>query len=87
LFECQRRGLRIPADFGICGFNDFDYAGVAYPSLTSVRLPRYEIGYRAADMLIRATGGGRQPPTLVDLGFQLIPRQSTARNALQPSPG
>ena len=81
LFECQRLGRHVPTDFGICGFNDFDYAGVAYPSLTSVRLPRYEIGYRAADMLIRATGGGRQPPTLVDLGFQLIPRQSTARNA------
>ncbi|KQW31316.1 GntR family transcriptional regulator [Rhizobium sp. Root274] len=87
LFECQRKGLRIPQDFGICGFNDFDYAGVAYPSLTSVRLPRYEIGYRAADMLIRATGGGRQPPTLVDLGFQLIPRQSTARIAAQQPSG
>lgn len=81
LFECQRRGRSVPNEFGICGFNDFDYAGVAFPSLTSVRLPRYEIGYRAADMLIRATGGGRQAPTVVDLGFQLIARQSTARNA------
>jgi LacI family gluconate utilization system Gnt-I transcriptional repressor len=87
LFECQRKGLHVPDDFGICGFNDFDYAGVAFPSLTSVRLPRYEIGYRAADMLIRATGGGRQAPTLVDLGFQLIARQSTARKASQSLPG
>lgn len=85
LFECQRRSRPVPTEFGICGFNDFDYAGVAYPSLTSVRLPRYEIGYRAADMLIRATGAGRQPPTLVDLGFQLIARQSTARNASHPA--
>lgn len=84
LFECQRRGRRVPTEFGICGFNDFDYAGVAYPSLTSVRLPRYEIGYRAADLLIRATGDGRQPATVIDLGFQLIPRQSTARTTPQP---
>lgn len=79
LFECQRRGLNVPEDFGICGFNDLDPSGVACPSLTSVRVPRYEIGYRAIDMLIRAAGNVNPPPAKVDLGFQLMERQSTAR--------
>ncbi|MGL3606278.1 LacI family DNA-binding transcriptional regulator [Rhizobium sp. G187] len=79
LFECQRRGIAVPEQFGICGFNDLDLAGAAFPSITSVRLPRYEIGYRAIDMLIRAGGSTNPPPAKVDLGFQLVERQSTAR--------
>lgn len=80
LFECQRRGLRVPDDFGICGFNDLEYAGFAFPGITSVRVPRYEIGYRAVDMIIRASGSGAYPAKVVDLGFQLVPRGSTARD-------
>ncbi|MGL4197755.1 MAG: substrate-binding domain-containing protein, partial [Allorhizobium sp.] len=79
LFECQRRGLSVPRDFGICGFNDLDYAGFAFPAITSVRVPRYEIGYRAVDMIIRAAGSGASPAKLVDLGYQLVQRGSTAR--------
>lgn len=79
LFECQRRGLSVPSEFGICGFNDLEYAGFAFPALTSVRIPRYEIGYRAADMIIRAAGSGTQPSKVVDLGFQLVQRGSTSR--------
>lgn len=81
LFECQRRGMAVPVDFGICGFNDLDYAGFAFPAITSIRVPRYEIGYRAVDMIIRAAGSGAPPPKLVDLGYQLVQRGSTARQA------
>ncbi|MCZ8158285.1 MAG: LacI family DNA-binding transcriptional regulator [Rhizobiaceae bacterium] len=79
LFECQRRGLAVPTDFGICGFNDLEYAGFAFPSITSIRVPRYEIGYRAVDMIIRASGSGTYPAKIVDLGYQLVARGSTAR--------
>lgn len=79
LFECQRRGLAVPQDFGICGFNDLDYAGFAFPAITSVRVPRYEIGYRAVDMIIRAAGSDTSPAKRVDLGYQLVQRGSTAR--------
>lgn len=79
LFECQRRGLTVPQDFGICGFNDLDYAGFAFPAITSVRVPRYEIGYRAVDMIIRAAGYDTSPAKRVDLGYQLVQRGSTAR--------
>ena len=79
LFECQRRGIRLPADFGICGFNDLEYANVSTPSLTTVRVPRYEIGYRAVDMIVRASGNGTQPEAQIDLGFHLVERETTAR--------
>lgn len=51
LFECHRRGLSVPEQFGICGFNDFEWMAVAEPSLTSVRTPRYEIGWRAMELV------------------------------------
>ncbi|MGV8936262.1 MAG: LacI family DNA-binding transcriptional regulator [Allorhizobium sp.] len=82
LFECQRRGIRVPEDFGICGFNDLDFASVAYPALTSVRVPRYDIGYRAVDMIMRAAAKEWVPTTAVDLGYQFMERQTTRHSVV-----
>ncbi|QLF69720.1 LacI family DNA-binding transcriptional regulator [Peteryoungia desertarenae] len=79
VFECQRRGIDIPSQFGICGYNDMDYVAVSVPAITSVRIPRYEIGFRAVDMILRALDRGSASPSLVDLGFTLVRRASTAR--------
>ncbi|MBC2772808.1 LacI family DNA-binding transcriptional regulator [Rhizobium sp. AQ_MP] len=79
LFESQRRGLAVPQDFGICGFNDLEYAGFAFPAITTVRVPRYEIGYRAVDLIIRATGSASRSSKIIDLGYQLLERGSTDR--------
>lgn len=78
LFECQRRGLRVPEDFGICGFNDLDFTSVSQPTLTTVRLPRYDIGFRAVDMIMRADTDNRIRGT-VDLCYTVIERQSTRK--------
>ncbi|MGO7428363.1 substrate-binding domain-containing protein, partial [Rhizobium ruizarguesonis] len=54
LIECAARGIRVPEDVGICGFNDLEFSAFTQPTLTTVQIPRYEIGYRVADMLLRA---------------------------------
>lgn len=77
LFECQRRGIRVPEDLGICGYSDLSFAGVAVPSLTTIELPRFEMGYTAVDMLIDREAGKRGVPATVDLGFRLVVRGST----------
>ncbi|SON54976.1 Gluconate utilization system GNT-I transcriptional repressor [Hartmannibacter diazotrophicus] len=80
LFEAQRRHIRVPADLTICGFNDLEMMAVAEPSITSVRTYRYDMGRRAIEMIsARIRGGDGDTPAVVDLGFQLQPRQSTAR--------
>lgn len=79
LFECQRRRMRIPEDFGVAGFNDFEIAGLAVPSVTSVRTYRYEMGRRAVEMLIAAINGARPREPVVNIGFELIERESTRR--------
>jgi LacI family gluconate utilization system Gnt-I transcriptional repressor len=79
LFECQRLCIRVPEDFGICGFNDLDFAAVAEPPLTTVRIPRFEMGYRAADMIIDTGNGKELTEKIVDLGFNLVERRTTRR--------
>lgn len=79
LFECQRRGIRVPQDFGICGFNDLDYSRAAYPAITSVHVPRYDIGYKAVDMIVRAMADAPGSSGVIDLGYKLMERETTAR--------
>jgi len=78
LFEARRRGIRVPEDIGIAGFDDVDLAGQAEPALTTVRIPRYEIGARAAEMLLARIAGEEPEPKIIDLGFEIIERNSTA---------
>jgi LacI family gluconate utilization system Gnt-I transcriptional repressor len=79
LFECRRASIEVPGRIGISGFNDLEMMQVAFPSVTSVRTPRYEIGCRAVAMALAELAGDRPDQRIVDLGFELIPRESTAR--------
>ncbi len=78
LFECHYASLGVPRQIGICGFNDLDMMQVAYPSITSVRTHRYDIGYRAAAMVKAAMRGEPVEERIVDLGFEVVARDSTA---------
>ena len=83
LFECQRRQISVPEDMAIVGFNDLEFMASAVPSLTSVRTNRYEMGKSAVTMVTAAIEGNRPAEPVVDLGFQLMIRQSSsARGAL-----
>ncbi len=77
VLECQRRGLAIPADIGICGFDDLELASLTNPPLTTVQIPRYEIGRRAATLVLAANAGERPENTTVDVGFKIVSRGST----------
>lgn len=82
LFECQRRRIRVPEQFGIMGYNDLEYSASSMPSLSSVRTFRYDMGYRALEMVIAAARGERPDPPIIDLGFELKARQSTDRTVI-----
>lgn len=85
LLECQRRGIRVPDDLGIAGFDDVDLAAETVPGLTTVRIPRYEIGARAAAMILERIAGRDPVEKIVDLGFEIVSRGST-RSAPQTQP-
>jgi LacI family gluconate utilization system Gnt-I transcriptional repressor len=76
----MQRGIRVPEDFGIAGFNDFDIMEAAHPSLSSVHSPRWESGHEAVLALRRRLDGDEDGPKVVDLGFQVMKRGSTDRH-------
>lgn len=77
LFECQRQGIRVPADLAIAGFDDVELAASVAPALTTVRIHRYEIGRQAAHKILERLQGDTTPPALSDLGFEIIERETT----------
>ena len=75
LFECERRGLKVPRDMGICGFNDLGITSETCPKVTSVATPLREIGETAGKLLI--SGEGNPQVDCIDLGYKLMAREST----------
>ncbi|MDQ0322106.1 LacI family gluconate utilization system Gnt-I transcriptional repressor [Pararhizobium capsulatum DSM 1112] len=80
LFACQRASLPVPARISLAGFNDLEMMAVAFPSITSIRTPRFEIGRQAIAMVQAALAGERPANAIVDLGFELKIRESTTRS-------
>jgi LacI family gluconate utilization system Gnt-I transcriptional repressor len=87
LFECQRRGIKVPTDLSIIGFNDLDYCASAYPALSSVAIPRYEMARLAAEIVLEIIrgSGARPKQTRIDLGFDIVARGSTAKRSRAPA--
>jgi LacI family transcriptional regulator, gluconate utilization system Gnt-I transcriptional repressor len=79
LFECERRHISVPEQMAIVGFNDLEFMASSVPTLSSVRTNRYEMGRDAATMVIEALEGRRPERPVVDLGFRVMARQSSAR--------
>jgi LacI family gluconate utilization system Gnt-I transcriptional repressor len=79
-FEAQRLSLPVP-EFGICGYNDLGFSAYCEPALTTVQIPRFEMGYRAIDLLIRAVNSEVPPSAPIDLGFKIVERGTTRRRA------
>jgi DNA-binding LacI/PurR family transcriptional regulator len=71
-----QRGLRIPQDVAICGFNDFDFSAFLSPALTTVSLPVYEMGRAAAAILIDGLEGDSSPES-TSFPVEVIVREST----------
>jgi LacI family gluconate utilization system Gnt-I transcriptional repressor len=79
LFECQRRGIRVPQDIGIAGFNDLEPVAAAEPGISSCRTPRWQCGHDAVHAIRDALDGASGLPSIVDLGVEVIARGSTQR--------
>jgi DNA-binding LacI/PurR family transcriptional regulator len=90
-FGCIRtaieKGIRIPDDLSIIGFDNVEMSQITSPPLTTIDQPKYEIGRAAIEMLLNmmAKDGIREPEQRV-IGVRLIERKSCARVSRSASP-
>jgi DNA-binding LacI/PurR family transcriptional regulator len=73
---CER-GLNVPQDVSIVGFDDIDIAAFCVPPLTTVRVPAYEMGDLAMKILLERIEGGVAGITQYSLETNLIIRASS----------
>jgi DNA-binding LacI/PurR family transcriptional regulator len=72
----RERGLTIPDDVALIGFDDIPLARYVDPPLTTVRLPAAELGRRAGQMIVGLIQNGETPPASTLLETELIVRAS-----------
>jgi LacI family transcriptional regulator len=80
----RERGLAIPDDLSLVGFDDIPEAANVHPPLTTVRQPLEQMGRVSARMLLRTVREHERPSERIELPTQLIVRSSTARSRAQP---
>jgi LacI family transcriptional regulator, galactose operon repressor len=79
VFQAARaRGLRLPDDLSVVGFDDVEYATMVTPALTTVRQPLAEMGRTAVSLLVRLLERQRFETLHVELATRLVVRDSTA---------
>lgn len=91
LHELKERGLRVPKDIAVTGFDDIEEMRTFYPSITTVRQPIFEQGKKAMETILDLLHGKKTPPRVV-LSTHMIVRDSCGcysrsfhNNTAQPS--
>ena len=89
--ECQRRGIGVPGGLSIMGFGDFEIGRVCVPSLTTIRVDARGIGLETGRLILEMLGAETTPaqfvrPAALDLGFEIIERQSVQRSMMSNPP-
>ena len=81
LFEARERGLAVPGDLSIVGFDDTRIASRVWPALTTVRQPIAQMAEVAARLLIDKLGGETVRSPEKAFACEVVIRASTARPA------
>jgi DNA-binding LacI/PurR family transcriptional regulator len=72
------RGLRIPDDISVIGFDDVALGKYLRPALTTVHLPAYDLGRKASEVILQIIHGQPLHTIQVRLPTELVIRDSTA---------
>jgi LacI family transcriptional regulator len=78
LQAARARGLVVPDDLSLVGFDDVEHATIVTPTLTTVRQPLAEMGRTAVSLLMRLVERQRFETLHVELATRLVVRESTA---------
>lgn len=68
------RGIKVPEEVAVLGFDDVDGAKLSIPSLTTVRQPVYDMGWKAMETVVKVVGGTKSGNVILDTS--LVIRES-----------
>jgi LacI family transcriptional regulator len=78
IMACKSRGLQVPGDVAVMGFDDIAMGRLISPSLTTVTQFQNQLGQRAATMLFERINRNMQSEgRCVEMPFQIVVREST----------
>ncbi|RFC61771.1 LacI family transcriptional regulator [Fulvimarina endophytica] len=77
LRAAAKLGLGCPKDISVSGFNDIPFLDRIEPPLTTASIPHYEMGYAAAERLVREIAGERDLESEIVFPSSIVVRRST----------
>jgi LacI family transcriptional regulator len=86
----HRRGLDVPRDLTVCGFDDVALATTIWPELTTIQQPIVEMSRRAVELLVtmlRNKRGDEIGDQRIEIEYKLVRRQSDAPPLLRSTSG
>lgn len=81
MYAVQEAGLKIPDDIALVGYDDRDFAEWLRPALTTVRMPSYEMGQAAAELMLQQIAG-EELQDATHIPGKLIVRESCGASRL-----
>jgi LacI family transcriptional regulator len=79
LSELRRRGIRVPEDVSVAGFDDIPGLEFMHPTLTTVRVPMAQLGAAGVERLMRQLDGGDRSTRTELHPVELVVRESTGK--------
>src|SRR5579863_5533363 len=76
LQAAEEMGMRCPEDYGLVSFDDYPWLGIFRPRLTTVELPKHQLGSEAAELLIKRISGDTSKAVVRKLQPELRVRES-----------
>lgn len=76
LLVAQQRGIAVPAQLAVVGYNALDIGQTISPKLTSVDTPRFQIGEKSAELLLARLRGEQPEQSVVDMGYKITAGES-----------
>ena len=76
--EAYRRGKSVPEDLSVIGFDDISWAELNDPPLTTIRIPRQQMGKEAAHRILMLLHDPDLLASEVIVPVQMVERHSTA---------
>jgi LacI family gluconate utilization system Gnt-I transcriptional repressor len=80
IMAAHQRGIKIPDQIGIVGYNALDIGDAISPRLNSIEIPIYKMGERSAELLLAALRNDEIKEKVIDLGFSMREGESLTRN-------